>query len=165
MAATSSFDVISDFDRQELVNAVDQLKREIAQRYDLKDTNTEIKLEETCIIITTESDMTLKAVEDVLRQKAVKRNLSLKIFEFQPSENAGGNRVLQKVLLRKGIPQEVAKKLSKDLRNEFKKINVSIQGDSLRIIGKNKDELQSAISFLRSKEEELDIPLQFDNYR
>ena len=165
MAATSSFDVISDFDRQELVNSVDQLRREIVQRYDLKDTNTEIKLEEDCIIITTESDMTLKAVEDVLRQKAVKRNLSLKIFEFHPSENAGGNRVFQKVLLRKGIPQEVAKKLSKGLRNEFKKINVSIQGDSLRVISKNKDELQSVIAFLRDKEKELDLPLQFDNYR
>ena len=165
MAATSSFDVVSDFDQQELVNAIDQLKREIVQRYDLKDTNTDIKLEETSLLITTESELTLHSVEDVLRQKAVKRNLSLKIFEFQPPENSGGNRVVQRVVLRKGIPQEIAKKLSKDIRNEFKKINISIQGDSLRVTGKNKDELQSVITFLRSKEDELDLPLQFENYR
>ena len=165
MAATSSFDVISDFDRQELVNAVDQLKREIVQRYDLKDTNSEVKLEETSLTIITESDLTLKAIEDVLRQKAVKRNLSLKIFEFQTPETSSGNRVLQRVLFRKGISQEIAKKLSREIRNEFKKVNVSIQGESLRVIGKNKDELQSVIAFLRSKEEELEIPLQFDNYR
>ena len=165
MAASSSFDVVSDFDRQELVNAVDQLKREIIQRYDLKDTNTEVELEEASLIITTESDMTLQAIEDVLRQKAVKRNLSLKIFDFQTPETSAGNRVLQRVLLKKGIPQEIAKKLSKEIRNEFKKINVSIQGDSLRVISKNKDELQSVISFLRRKEEELNLPLQFDNYR
>ena len=165
MAATSSFDVISDFDRQELVNAVDQLKREIVQRYDLKDTNSEVKLEETSLTITTESDLTLQAIEDVLRQKAVKRNLSLKIFDFQTPEASAGNRVLQTVFFKKGIPQEIAKKLSKEIRNEFKKINVSIQGESLRIIGKNKDELQSVIAFLRSKEGDLDLPLQFDNYR
>ncbi len=165
MASASSFDVVSDFDRQELVNAVDQLKREILQRYDLKDTNSEVKLEEATLIITTESDLTLQAIEDVLRQKAVKRNLSLKIFEFQKPEASAGNRVLQRVLLRKGIPQEIAKKLSKEIRNEFKKINVSIQGESLRVIGKNKDELQAVIAFLRNMEEALDIPLQFDNYR
>ena len=165
MAATSSFDVISDFDRQELVNAIDQLKREIVQRYDLKDTNSEVRLEETSLTIITESDLTLQAIEDVLRQKAVKRNLSLKIFNFQTPEASAGNRVLERVLFRKGIPQEIAKKLSKEIRNEFKKVNVSIQGESLRVISKNKDELQSVIAFLRDKEKELDLPLQFDNYR
>ena len=165
MAATSSFDVISDFDRQELVNAIDQLKREIVQRYDLKDTNSEVRLEETSLTIITESDLTLQAIEDVLRQKAVKRNLSLKIFNFQTPEASAGNRVLERVLFRKGIPQEIAKKLSKEIRNEFKKVNVSIQGDSLRVMSKNKDELQSVIAFLRDKEKELDLPLQFDNYR
>ena len=104
MAAPSSFDVVSDFDRQELVNAIDQLKREIVQRYDLKDTNSEVKLEETSLTITTESDLTLQAIEDVLRQKAVKRNLSLKIFEFETPEASAGNRVIQKVLLKKDAP-------------------------------------------------------------
>ena len=165
MAATYSFDVVSDFDRQELVNAIDHLRREVSQRYDLKDTNTNIELEETELTVTTASDMTLQAVEDVLRQKATKRNLSLKIFDFQPSESSGGNRVMQKVLLKKGITQEIAKKLSKVIRNELKKINVSIQGDRLRVASKNKDELQVAITLLRQQEDKFDLPLQFENYR
>ena len=103
MAASYSFDVVSDFDRQELVNAIDQLEREVAQRYDLKDTKTEISLQEEEIFITTESDMTLQAVQDVLRQKATKRKLSLKIFDFQTPEVSSGNRLRQKILLRKGL--------------------------------------------------------------
>ena len=165
MAGTYSFDVVSDFDHQELVNAVDQLRRELLQRYDLKDTNTDIELEETELRVTTASDMTLQAVEDVLRQKATKRNLSLKIFDFQPPESSGGNRVMQKVLLKKGLTQEIAKKLSKVIRDELKKVNVSIQGDRLRVTGKNKDELQAAIALLRIQEDKLDLPLQFENYR
>ncbi len=165
MAENHSFDVVSDFDRQELVNAIDQLKRDVSQRYDLKDSNTDIQLEETSLVITTASDMTLQAVEDILRQKATKRKLSLKIFDFQPPESSGGNRIRQRILFRKGLSQEVAKKLSKSIRDKFKKINVSIQGDSLRVNGKSKDELQAAIVFFRDKEEELDIPLQFENYR
>ena len=165
MAENYSFDVVSDFDHQELVNAVDQLRRELIQRYDLKDTNTEVQLEETEIVVTTASEMTLQAVEDILRQKATKRKLSLKIFDFQTPESSGGNRVMQKVYLRKGLTQEIAKKLSKVIRDELKKINVSIQGERLRVTGKNKDDLQAAISLLRLQEDEIDLPLQFENYR
>ena len=165
MADSYSFDVVSDFDRQELVNAIDQLRREVSQRYDLKDSNTEIELEESELIVTTASDMTLQAVEDVLRQKATKRNLSLKIFDFQLPEQSGGNRVLQRVLLKKGLSQEAGKKLSKIVRDELKKVNVSIQGERLRVTGKNKDDLQTAIELLRSHEDDIDLPLQFENYR
>ena len=165
MASTSSFDVVSDFDHQELVNAVDQLKRELVQRYDLKDTNTDIQLEETELVVTTSSEMTLDAVEAILRQKATKRNLSLKIFDFQPPEPSGGNRVRQRIILRKGLSQEISKKLSKLLRDELKKINVAIQGESIRVSGKNKDDLQAAISFLRDRGKDLELPLQFENYR
>ncbi len=165
MADTYSFDVVSDFDQQELVNTVDQVRRDVAQRYDLKDSNTEIELEEASLVITTASDMTLQAVEDVLRQKATKRNLSLKIFDFQPAETSGGNRVKQTVLLRKGLSQELAKKLSKAVRDELKKVNVSIQGDSLRVTAKSKDILQAAISLLKEQEQSLELPLQFENYR
>ncbi len=165
MAGTYSFDVVSDFDQQELVNVVDQLRREVVQRYDLKDTNTEIDLQETELIVTTASDMTLKSIEDILRQKATKRNLSLKIFDFQSPESSGGNRVMQRVLLKKGLTQEISKKISKLIRDEIKKVNVSIQGDSIRITGKNKDDLQTAISFLRKMEDSLEVPLQFENYR
>ena len=163
--ATYSFDVVSDFDRQELVNALDQVRRDVGQRYDLKDSNTEIELTESEVLITTASDMTLKAVEDVLRAKATKRNLSLKIFDFQPPEAVGGSRVKQVVKLRKGLSQEIAKKLSKSVRDELKKVTVAIQGESLRITGKNKDDLQAAIQLVKSKEDDLDVPLQFENYR
>jgi uncharacterized protein YajQ (UPF0234 family) len=163
MADSFSFDVVSDFDRQELVNAVDQVRREVVQRYDLKDSKTEIELEEMSLTINTASDMTLEAVNDVLRQKATKRNLSLKIFDFQPSEVVGGNRVMQVVKLRKGLSQELAKKLSKTVRDQVKKVTVAIQGDSLRVTGKNKDDLQQVIQLL--KQEDLEVPLQFENYR
>ena len=163
MADTYSFDVVSDFDRQELVNTLDQVRRDVGQRFDLKDSGTEIDLEETSLTITTSSDMTLQAVEDVLRQKATKRNLSLKIFDFQTPEAVGGNRVKQVVKLRKGLSQELAKKLSKTVRDELKKVTVAIQGESLRITGKNKDDLQQAIQLL--KDQDVDVPLQFENYR
>jgi uncharacterized protein YajQ (UPF0234 family) len=161
--ASFSFDVVSDFDRQELVNTLDQVRRDVAQRYDLKDSGTEIELEESTLTITTASDMTLDAVVDVLRQKATKRDLSLKIFDFQPAEAVGGNKVKQQVLLRKGLSQELAKQLSKTVRDELKKVTVAIQGDSLRITGKSKDDLQQAIQLLKAQDVEL--PLQFENYR
>ena len=163
VADTYSFDVVSDFDRQELVNAVDQVRREVGQRYDLKDSATEIAVEEDSLTIVTASDMTLEAVADVLRQKATKRNLSLKIFDFQTPEPVGGNRLKQVVKLRKGLSQELAKKLSKTVRDQVKKVTVAIQGESLRVTGKNKDELQEVIALLRG--EDLEVPLQFENYR
>ncbi|MFQ6537999.1 MULTISPECIES: YajQ family cyclic di-GMP-binding protein [Aphanothece] len=163
MADTFSFDVVSDFDRQELVNTIDQVRRDVGQRYDLKDSGTEIELEETSLTITTASDMTLQAVEDVLRQKATKRNLSLKIFDFQSPEAVGGNRVRQVVTLRKGLSKELAKELSKTVRDNLKKVSVAIQGESLRITAKSKDDLQAAIQLL--KQQDVEVPLQFENYR
>ena len=163
MADTYSFDVVSDFDRQELVNTIDQVRRDVGQRYDLKDSNTEIEVEETSLTITTASDMTLQAVADVLRQKATKRNLSLKIFDFQTPESVGGNKIKQVVKLRKGLSQELAKSLSKTIRDELKKVTVAIQGDALRITGKSKDDLQAVIQLL--KQQDVEVPLQFQNYR
>lgn len=161
--STYSFDVVSDFDRQELVNTLDQVRRDVVQRYDLKDSATEIDLEETSFTVTSASEMALVAVEDLLRQKATKRDLSLKIFDFQTPEPVGGNRVKQVVNLRKGLSQEIAKALSKTIRDELKKVTVAIQGDSLRITGKNKDDLQQAIQLLRAQD--VEVPLQFENYR
>ena len=163
MADTYSFDCVSDFDRQELVNAIDQVRRDVTTRYDLKDSGTEIELEETSLTITTASDMTLQAVEDVLRQKATKRNLSLKIFDFQTPEPVGGNRVKQVVKLRKGLSKELAKELSKTVRDELKKVTVAIQGDALRVTGKNKDDLQAAMALI--KKDIADVPLSFNNFR
>jgi len=165
MAENFSFDVVSDFDRQELVNTLDQVKREIAQRYDLKGTNTKVELEKENIFIITNSELTLNSVIDIIRQKATKRKLSLKIFDFDSIEVISGNRVKQNIKLIKGLDQEIAKKISKELRNNIKKINVSIQGDSLRVASKSKNDLQSAIGMMSGFEEKFNIPLQTNNYR
>ena len=165
MAENFSFDIVSDFDKQELVNSLDQVNREIAQRYDLKGTDTSLVLEKENILITTNSELTLNSVIDILRQKTTKRKLSLKIFDFQPLEVISGNRVKQIINLKKGLNQEVAKKISKELRNEIKKINVSIQGDCLRVASKSKNDLQTAIKMLNQLEENHKIPLQTTNYR
>ena len=165
MPSSYSFDVVSEFDHQELVNAIDQLRREVDQRYDLKDSKTKIDLKENELSIVSISEMTIQSVKDILLQKATKRNLSLKIFDFQKIEIIGGNMVFQNVLLRKGLSQEIAKKLSKLVRENIKKVSASIQGESLRITGKNKDDLQTAINLLKKEEEDLEIALQFENYR
>ena len=165
MPSSYSFDVVSEFDYQELVNAIDQLRREVDQRYDLKDSKTKIDIKDEELTIVSSSDMTIEAVKDVLLQKATKRNLSLKIFDFQKLETIGGNMVMQTVKLRKGLPQEVSKKLSKLVRDNIKKVTVSIQGDSLRVTGKNKDDLQSVINLIKKQEDDLEIALQFQNYR
>ena len=165
MPSSYSFDVVSEFDHQELVNAIDQLRGEVDQRYDLKDSKTKIDLKENELSIVSISEMTIQSVKDILLQKATKRNLSLKIFDFQKIEIIGGNMVLQNVLLRKGLSQEIAKKLSKLVRENIKKVSASIQGESLRITGKSKDDLQTAINLLKKQEEDLEIALQFENYR
>jgi cyclic-di-GMP-binding protein len=163
MASTFSFDIVSEFDRQELVNAVDQANRDIISRYDLKDTDTSLELGEEAITITTNSEMTLQSVTDVLSQKAAKRNLSLKIFDYGTIESASGNRVRQEVKLKKGIAQEDAKKISKLIRDEFKGIQAAIQGDAVRVTAKSKDDLQNVIQ--RLKQEDYPVALQFTNYR
>ncbi|MBW4647620.1 MAG: YajQ family cyclic di-GMP-binding protein [Kastovskya adunca ATA6-11-RM4] len=163
MASTYSFDVVSDFDHQELVNTVDQVVREIKSRYDLKDTQTTLELGEDTITLNTDSEFTLESVHDILRTKAAKRNLSLKIFDYGKIESASGNRVRQEIKLVKGISQELGKKLSKLIRDEFKKVQASIQGDTVRVSSKSRDDLQLIIS--RLKQEDLPVDLQFTNYR
>jgi uncharacterized protein YajQ (UPF0234 family) len=163
MASTYSFDIVSDFDRQELVNTVDQTVREIKSRYDLKDTQTTVELGEQSITINTDSEFTLEAVHNVLREKAAKRNLSQKIFDFGNVESASGNRVRQEIKLKKGISQEIAKQITKLIRDEVKKVQASIQGDAVRVSSKDKDDLQTVIQ--RLKQEDFPVALQFTNYR
>ena len=165
MAENFSFDVVSDFDRQELVNALDQVKREISQRYDLKGTDTFLELEKDKIFIITNSELTLNSVIDIIRQKAVKRKLSLKIFEYNNIEVISGNKVKQTITLKKGLNQEIAKKISKNIRDQFKKVNVSINGETLRVTSKSKNDLQLSIKLLDNLEETYRIPLQANNYR
>lgn len=163
MASTYSFDIVSDFDRQELVNAVDQTVREINSRYDLKDTKTTVELGDEAITVNTDSEFTLDAVHTILQTKTAKRNLSLKIFDYGKVDSASGNRVRQEIKLRKGISQEIAKQITKLMRDEFKKVQGSIQGDAVRVSAKSKDELQEVIQ--RLKQEDLPVALQFTNYR
>lgn len=163
MASTFSFDVVSDFDRQELVNTVDQSIREISSRYDLKDTKTTVELGEEVITVNTDSEFTLEAVHTILRTKAAKRNLSQKIFDYGKVESASGNRVRQEIKLKKGISQEIAKKITKLIRDEFKKVQGSIQGDAVRVSSSSKDDLQSVMQ--RLKQEDFPVALQFTNYR
>lgn len=163
MASTYSFDIVSDFDRQELVNALDQARREIKSRFDLKDTKTEIELGEDTMTIHTNSDFTLQSVHSVIQTKAAKRNLSLKIFDYGEVESASGNRVRQEIKLRKGIDQELGKKISKMIRDEFKKVQASIQGDTVRVSSKSKDDLQAVMQLIR--QEDWPAALQFTNYR
>ena len=165
MAESFSFDVVSDFDRQELVNTLDQVRREISQRYDLKSTDTLVELDKENIFIITNSELTLNAVNDIIRQKAIKRNLSLKIFDYGEVEIVSGNRLKQTILLKQGIKQEIAKKISKNIRDEIKKINVSINGETLRVSSKSKNDLQLAIKLIGSLEESLNIPLKASNFR
>ena len=165
MAENFSFDVVSDFDRQELVNALDQVKREISQRYDLKGTDTSLDLEKENIFITTNSELTLNSVIDIIRQKAIKRKLSLKIFDYKSIEVVSGNKVKQTINLKKGLNQDIAKKISKNIRDEFKKVNVSINGETLRVSSKSKNDLQLTIKRLNDLEETYKIPLQANNYR
>jgi uncharacterized protein YajQ (UPF0234 family) len=163
MASTYSFDIVSEFDRQELVNAVDQTNREIQTRFDLKDTKTTIELGDTAITVNTDSEFTLQAVQTLLQTKAAKRNLSLKIFDYGKVESASGNRVRQEIKLKQGISQDDAKQISKLIRDEFKKVQASIQGDAVRVTAKSKDDLQAVIQ--RLKQEDFPVALQFTNYR
>ena len=166
MAKDCSFDVVSEFDRQELVNAIDQVKRDIASRFDLKNSNSDVVLEaDKSITVTTNDDMKLRNIYDILQSKLVKRGLSIKILDAQPVENALGGNVRQVYNLRKGLTQELAKKIVADIKDSKLKVQASIQGEQVRVSGKSKDDLQDVIKLLRSNEDKYDYPLQFTNYR
>ena len=166
MAKDCSFDVVSEFDRQELVNAVDQVKRDLTSRFDLKNSNSSIDLEgEKSITITTNDEMKLRNIYDILQSKLVKRGLSIKILDAQPIENALGGNVRQVFNLKKGLTQELAKKIVADIKDSKLKVQESIQGEQVRVSGKSRDDLQTVIQLLRKNEEKYDAPLQFTNYR
>ena len=163
MASLSSFDIVSDFDQQELKNALDQTQREILQRYDLKDTKTTIEAADNQLTINSNSEYTLSAVRDLLESKFVRRGLSLKILDYGAEEPASGGRVRQVVKLRRGIPEDLAKQISKRVRDDFKKVTPQIQGNAVRVQAKNKDDLQAVIQALKA--EDYPVALQFTNYR
>jgi uncharacterized protein YajQ (UPF0234 family) len=166
-AGESSFDVVSQFDRQELVNAIDQAIREIRTRFDLKDSGTTIELEESQLKLHSASEMTLDASRDVLLQKAIRRQLSPKIFDYGRVEEAARGTVRQTASLRQGLSQDLSREITKLIRDRLPKLKTQIQGDAVRVTGKSKDELQAAIQLLKKTEQERNwpVPLQFVNYR
>lgn len=163
MAGESSFDVVSEFDQQELVNALDQVRREIGTRFDFKGSRCSLELGKEAITLVADDEFRAKAVRDLVESKAVRRNLSLKIFDWGKLEPAAGGTVRQQIGLKRGLTSDQAKEISKLVREEFPKVKPVIQGDAVRVSAKSKDELQAVISHLRA----LDYPvaLQFTNYR
>ena len=163
MAQDYSFDVVSEFDRQELVNAVNQAQREIITRYDFKDSGASIDLGENDITLSGPTDFKLKAMVDVLQSKLIKRQLSLKILKPGPIEPAAKGTVRQKLELQKGIDDELARNLVKQIKLVSPKVQSRIQGDAIRVSSREKDLLQQVIQSLKTNE--TSVPLQFINYR
>ncbi len=163
MASTFSFDIVSSYDHQEMKNAVDQTRREVGQRYDLKDTKTTIDEDSKKLTINTDSETSLNAIHDILESKLVRRGISLKILDYGTEEEASGGRIRQVVTLKEGISEDLAKQINKRIRDEFKKVNGQIQGDAVRVQAKSKDDLQAVINAFRDAD--YPVALQFVNYR
>jgi len=163
MAGDVSFDVVSDFDEQELRNALDQVRREVSQRYDFKGVTVDLTQNKTDLLLVTDDDYRAAAVKDLIESKAIRRDLSLKIFDWGKVEPSGGNKVRQEIKLRRGLTDDVAKRITKLIRDEFPKVKSQIQGDAVRVSGKSKDDLQRVIGRLRGLDEV--VELQFQNYR
>jgi uncharacterized protein YajQ (UPF0234 family) len=161
--AESSFDVVSSVDLQEVKNAVAQAMKEIVTRFDLKGSGSEVALEGEGLVLTSSDEFKLKAIRDVLEGRLVKRNVPLKALSYGTIEKALGGTVRQKVALQKGIPSDKAREIVKVIKGTKLKVQASIQGDQVRVSGKNKDDLQGVIRLL--KETDLGIDMQFTNYR
>lgn len=163
MSSENSFDIVSKVDMQELVNAIAQAEREIETRFDFKGSKSSIALEKEELIIGSDDDYKLKSVIDILLSKMVKRGVPIKNLDYGKVEGASGGTVKQRVKLRQGIEQDVSKKINILIRDSKLKVKSQIQGDQIRVTGKNKDDLQSVMALLKSAE--LPIELQFTNFR
>ena len=164
MAADNSFDIVSKVDIQEVRNAIDQASKEVNARFDLKNSNSSIKLEDdTTIQLASANEYNLQAVIEILQQKLIKRGISLKSLTYEKIEPATGNSVRQKIKLTQGIASEKAKEIVRVIKDSKKKVQASIQGDTVRITGKDRDTLQEAIALL--KNHDFGIDMQFTNFR
>ena len=163
MSGEASFDVVSEFDAQELRNALDQVRRETIQRYDFRGATVDLEQGKDELTLLTDDEYRAAAVKDLVESKAIRRGLSLKIFDWGKVEEAGGNKVRQVITLRKGLDDPLAKKLTKLIRDEFPKVKSQIQGDAVRVSSKSRDDLQRVIARLRELDEV--VELQFQNYR
>jgi cyclic-di-GMP-binding protein len=162
--AESSFDVVSEFDAAELTNALDQARREVSTRFDFKDTQTVYERRENVIVVESASEERARAALQVLREKAARRQLSPKLFRAGEAKMMGKGRGQIEVQLNAGITDDIARDLRKRIQNVSPKVQVRIQGDQLRVVGKDKDTLQLVIKALREAED-IPVPLQFTNYR
>lgn len=163
MAKESSFDIVSQVEIQEVSNAVHQAQKEIEQRFDFKNSKSSIELQDDKIILVSDDDFKLRNVVDILEGKLVKRQVSLKALDYGKVTPAAGDTVRQEVKLVQGISQDKAKQINKLIKESKIKVSSSIQGDQLRVSGKDKDDLQAVIALLRKQD--LGIDLQFINYR
>ena len=163
MAGENSFDIVCKIDPQEVTNAVDQARREIDTRYDLKGTKSAVNVEKTTLTLTAPDDMKLKAVVDILQSKLHRRGVPLKALTYGKVETAAGGMLRQAIELQQGIPIEKAREIVRIVKDTKLRLQASIQEDKVRVSGKNRDDLQTVIALLRDME--LGIALQFDNYR
>ena len=165
MPKNSSFDIVSEIDFQEVDNAINQSIKEIQQRYDLKDSKTEINLNkaEKTLIINTKDDYALKASFDIIQTKFLRRDLSLKVLKVNEAEPASGGRIKQKIDLQSGISKDNGKKITKMIKDMKLKVNAQIMDERVRVQGAKKDELQAVINAV--KESDVDFPTQFVNYK
>ncbi|EPZ46201.1 YajQ family cyclic di-GMP-binding protein [Alicyclobacillus acidoterrestris] len=163
MAKDASFDIVSKVDLQEVTNAVTQARREIETRFDFKGSKSEIRLEDEALTLISDDEYKLSQVLDVLQTKLIKRDVSLKALKPGKIEPAAGGTVRQVFALQQGIDQNVAKQITKLIRDSKLKVQAQIQGDQVRVKGKNRDDLQQVIQLLKSAD--IDVPLQFTNYR
>ena len=165
MASDNSFDIVSKIEMQEIKNAIDQALKEVSQRFDFKGSKSDVTLEEKNneIILSSDDEYKLKSLIDILQAKLVKRGISLKALTYGKIESALGSTVRQSIMLQQGIPSEKAKEIVKAIKETRLKVQAQIQGDQLRVSGKNRDDLQSVIKLLR--ESDFGIDMQFVNYR
>ena len=163
MAAENSFDIACKIDMQEVTNGLDQARREIETRYDLKGSRNEIALEKTDIVVSAADDMKLKAVIDILQSRLHKRGVPLKALSYGNVEDAAGGVRRQRIALQQGIPIEKAREIVRLIKDTKVKVQAAIQEDQVRVSGKNRDDLQKIIALLRDRD--LGIALQFTNYR
>lgn len=163
MASESSFDIVSKMDMQELSNAIDQTEREIASRFDFKNSKSELKVEKEVLVIISDDEYKLTAVVDILQSKMIKRGLPIKNLDYGKVEPASLGTVRQRIQLKQGIDQENAKKINILIRDSKLKVKSQIQGDQIRVTGKSRDDLQQIIQLLRKAD--LTVDLQFTNLK
>lgn len=163
MAQQNSFDIVSQVDNAEIKNALNQTMKEVRQRFDFKGSNAEVRHEEDNLILTAEDETKLRNMNEILQQKLVRRGVPLKALSYGRIEPAAGGTVRQNVAIQQGIPSDKAKEIVKYIKDTKLKVQAAIQGDVVRVSGKDRDTLQDAISQLKSKD--FDINMQFTNYR